>query len=65
MKIEEIVEELKDRRLYRVASVTGLSYQTLRNIVTGKNRNPTMDTVNALEAYLKKEQNGQPNTVPL
>lgn len=59
MKLEEIAERLKDRRLYRVAEVTGLSYQTIRTIVNGTNKNPTIETVQLLEDYL----NGKSNAV--
>lgn len=52
MKLEEIRERLKDRRLYVVAEKTGLSYQTLLSIVKGENRNPNTKTVEALEDYL-------------
>lgn len=55
MRLEEIRDRLKDRRLYVVAKKTGLSYQTLYTIVKGENQNPSIKTVEALEAYL----NGQ------
>jgi len=58
MTLEQIREQLKDRRLYRVAQKTGLSYQTIRTIVTGANENPTLETMKALEAYL-----GQHSTI--
>ncbi len=61
MRLEEIIARLQDRRLYRVAEATGLSYQTIRTIVNGKNKNPTIETVQLLEDYL----NGKSHSVPV
>lgn len=58
MSLDEIILRLEDRRLQRVAEATGLSYQTLRTIVNGENKNPTLSTIKALEDYL-----GKPNPI--
>jgi transcriptional regulator with XRE-family HTH domain len=50
--LQQIIDRLKDRRLYVVASETGVSYQTILNIVKGKTKNPSIDTVEKLQGYL-------------
>lgn len=51
-EVLEIIERLKDRRLYRVAKKTGLSYQGLLNIVNGVTKNPSTKTIDKLRKYL-------------
>ena len=51
-QLEEIRRRLLDRRLYQVASATGLTYQGIRNIVTGKTKNPSYQTLTTLMGYL-------------
>lgn len=51
-EVQEIIERLKDRRLYRVAKKTGLSYQGLLNIVNGVTKNPSTKTIDKLRKYL-------------
>ena len=50
--LQHIIERLKDRRLYVVASETGISYQAILNIVKGKTKNPSIDTIEKLQGYL-------------
>jgi transcriptional regulator with XRE-family HTH domain len=61
-RLERLRQRLKDRRLYIVAEKTGLSYQTILKIVDGSTANPTINTVESLEAYLGQELPvGQPH----
>jgi DNA-binding Xre family transcriptional regulator len=43
---------LADRRLDKVALQTGLHENTIRSIASGKNKNPTLSTIERLVAYL-------------
>jgi transcriptional regulator with XRE-family HTH domain len=54
MTLTEVVKALQDRRIDSIAAETGLSRNTISNIRNGANNNPTIDTINALAAYLKK-----------
>lgn len=51
-----IRDQLADRRIGAVASATGLSRQTIYDILSGANRNPTLATLEKLCQYLQKEQ---------
>jgi DNA-binding phage protein len=51
LKIEEIVERLKDRKLTVVARRTGINKQTLYNIMKGQL--PTYDTLVKISDYLE------------
>lgn len=51
--LDEVRNALRDRRLDIVAAATGLSEQTIATIRDGKNRNPTLATLQKLIDYLK------------
>lgn len=51
-QLETIKRKLTDRRIYVVARATGLSYQGIRNIIMGKTKNPSIQTVQKLQEYL-------------
>lgn len=53
LTLDEIKKRLADRRLNMVAEVTGLHYNTVRNIATGENPNPTYAVLKALSDYLE------------
>ena len=53
LSLEEIKAGLKDRKLYAVASQTGLSYPTLKKLSEGKDLNYTMDTLRAVSEYVR------------
>jgi transcriptional regulator with XRE-family HTH domain len=53
-ELQTIIERLKDRRLYKVSEKTGLSYQGLRNLVTGRTSNPSIKTIEKLREYLNE-----------
>ena len=55
LTLEQIRQALQDRRLARVADVTGLHYNTLREIRDGSNVNPTYKVMLALTEYLLSE----------
>lgn len=54
LSIEQIKAALADRRLYKVAEATGLSYPTLRGILTNPDANPTHSVMAAISDYLER-----------
>mgnify|MGYP001765206823 FL=1 len=55
LSIEEMRELLKDRNASVIASITGLSAATIRDIKEGRNTNPTMTTAQKLSDYLTRK----------
>lgn len=55
LTIEEMRELLQDRNASAIASVTGLSAATIRDIKEGRNTNPTMTTAQKLSDYLTRK----------
>ena len=53
-KLKEMKEQLKDRRLYIVAEVTGLSYPTIKKIADGVQGKYDENTIDKLSDYLNK-----------
>ncbi|MBW1796543.1 MAG: helix-turn-helix domain-containing protein [Deltaproteobacteria bacterium] len=53
MNLDEIREQLKDRRLSIVADATGLSTMTIARIRDGESDNPTIKTLQKLWDYLE------------
>lgn len=53
LTVEEIKKKLSDRKIRKVAQATGISYQTLYDILSGRNDNPTAKTIQALTDYLR------------
>ena len=58
MTLEELKLKLEDRNLKQVAKNSGVSYETVLTIATGKNKNPSYNSVLKLINYLgdKNEQ---------
>lgn len=56
MTLEEIKEQLQDKRLYVVARATKLSYPTVKKLADGKPENYTYNTIFKLTKYLKPAQ---------
>jgi transcriptional regulator with XRE-family HTH domain len=54
MTIDEIREALRDRKLTLVAQATGLHENTIYRIASGRNQNPSYDTIRKLVEYLSK-----------
>ena len=52
LSIDEIVEALKDKRLYVIARRTGLSYPTVKKLADGKKENYTLDTLKRISNYI-------------
>ena len=50
--LEKISKALEDRNLTKVAMNCGLHENTVRAIASGKNKNPTYETLEKLHAYL-------------
>ncbi len=55
LSIEEMRELLQDRNASAIASITGLSAATIRDIKEGRNTNPTMTTAQKLSDYLTRK----------
>ena len=51
-QLKRIQSALKDRNLSKVASYTKLHENTVRAVASGKNVNPTLETVEKLSLYL-------------
>lgn len=57
LTLEQIKINLADKRLYKVAEITGLSYPTLKKMADGEDANYTMATVQAVSQYIYGIQN--------
>lgn len=53
MSLEEIQNQLQDKRLYVVAKVTKLSYPTVKKLADGKLANYTYNTIFKVSKYLQ------------
>lgn len=54
LSLDAVRERLMDRRLYKVAEETGLTYPTLKGIVDGSRTSIKSSTLEALSKYLLK-----------
>jgi transcriptional regulator with XRE-family HTH domain len=50
--LERIRKALEDRNLSRVAKAVGLHENTVRAIASGKNKNPSFETLTRLSNYI-------------
>lgn len=50
--LHKVTEALVDRNLSKVARSVGLHENTVRHIASGKNKNPTLETLENLADYL-------------
>lgn len=55
MSLKDIQKGLKDKRLYVVATATGLSYPTLKKLANNQDPNPTRETMLKVTNYLRGE----------
>ena len=55
MTLNQIRAALADRRADKVASATGLHYNTVRDIRDNENANPTWRVLKALNDYLTQQ----------
>ena len=53
MTLEQVKEKLQDRNIAEVSRRCNLQYQTVFNIATGRNKNPSYNTVVKLVEYFK------------
>ena len=53
MTLEQVKEKLQDRNIAEVSRRCNLQYQTVFNIATGCNKNPSYNTVVKLVEYFK------------
>jgi hypothetical protein len=60
MKLDEIRELLKDRRVSMIAEATGIHFNTIREIRDNENANPTYKVMTKLTDYLESN-NGRSN----
>ena len=54
MQLEEVREKLKPFNLKEVAKATGLKYQTVYWIASGRSTNPSYETVSTLVKFLRE-----------
>lgn len=53
MTLEQVRQGLQDRKLRAVAQATGLAYDTVWRVATGRMERVSYDTVKALSDYLE------------
>ena len=54
LSLDQIQIHLKDKRLYKIAKETGLSYPTLKKMADGKDANYTMNTILPISKYISE-----------
>lgn len=54
MTLEQVLKKLSDRNLVKVAEKSDVSYATLMSLTQGRNKNPSYQTMQKLEKYLKE-----------
>jgi len=54
LNMKQIQAALADRRLYKISEATGVSYPTLRGILTNPDANPTLAVMTAISDYLER-----------
>jgi hypothetical protein len=52
LNLDQIRNGLKDKRLYQVSKIVGLSYPTLRNLISDPKANPSYSTLVVLSDYI-------------
>jgi DNA-binding Xre family transcriptional regulator len=50
--LQQVVAALEDRNLSKVARIVGLHENTVRNIASGKNKKPALETLEKLADHL-------------
>lgn len=53
LTLPEVVQQLQDRKLSKVAEATGVHENTLRRIRDGQQQNPAYETLKAVSDYLQ------------
>lgn len=53
LTLEQIKQQLQDRRLQMISDTTGIHYNTLKTIRDDANPNPTYRVIEQLSAYLE------------
>ena len=51
LNLEQLRNNLQDKRLYVIAEKTNLTYPTLKGLADGTNNNPSYETVMVLSKY--------------
>lgn len=54
--LDELVESLRNYKRKDIAEKTGLSICTVNFIMSGRNKNPRLDTILALQEYITKQE---------
>ena len=55
LNLEEVREKIKDRKLRVVAEQTGLNYNTVWRVATGRVKEVSYDTIKKLSDYLEEK----------
>jgi transcriptional regulator with XRE-family HTH domain len=50
--LQSVIDGLSDRNLAQISRAIGLHENTIRGIANGKNRNPSLETLDLLADYL-------------
>lgn len=58
MTLEQVRTALADRKLRAVAKATGLAYDTVWRVATGRSKAVSYETVEALSQYLSTSNRG-------
>lgn len=54
--LDELLERLRPYRREDIASKTGLSMSTVNKIMSGENRNPSLQTLDKLNSFVEGEK---------
>lgn len=54
--LDELLERLRPYRREDIASKTGLSISTVNKIMSGENRNPSLQTLDKLNSFVEGEK---------
>lgn len=63
LSIDEIRQNLKDKRLYKVAEACGLSYPTIRRVIDDPATNCTMKTLRRLSDYVVNSRKEESDSI--
>lgn len=55
--LDELVAELRKHDRAEIAFKSGVSISTINGLMCGANKNPKLDTIEALQKFLEEKQN--------
>lgn len=54
--LDEFVEQLRQYRAEEIAAATGYSFSSVSALLSGRNRNPTLKFIEALQRFLESKE---------